>query len=122
MRNPSGGHGRSRSVDRTVIDGFVREYLATVLMLIEPRDGAAEDPENNWCLADGKDQSVLYYSLRGPSIRLSKALSQGPYHAVWFDPPTGDVKKANAPITAAAGAVIPKPSDEAWLVLLRAGR
>jgi hypothetical protein len=99
-------------VDRTAIDGFVREYLATVLMLIEPRDGAAEDPENNWCLADGKDRSVLYYSLKGPSIRLSKSTVAGPIPRGLVRSAHRRTLKADAPVTAAAGAVIPKPSDE----------
>jgi hypothetical protein len=121
MRNPSGGHGQGRSVDRTVVDNFVREHLSTTLMKMEPRDGAADDPENNWCLADARDQSVLLYSLTGASIRLSKALSQTSYHAIWFDPRTGAVKTAEQPVHAKAGDVITKPSAEAWLVLLRAG-
>jgi hypothetical protein len=107
-------------VDRTVVDNFVREHLSTTLMKMEPRDGAADDPENNWCLADARDQSVLLYSLTGASIRLSKALSQTSYHAIWFDPRTGAVKTAEQPVHAKAGDVITKPSAEAWLVLLRA--
>jgi hypothetical protein len=91
-------------------------------MNMEPRDGAAADADNNWCLADFKDQSVLFYSLSGPSIRLSKALLQSRYQALWFDPRTGTVKNADAPINGRAGDAIMKPSVETWLVLLRPAR
>jgi len=121
MRNPSGGHGQGRSVDRTVIDGFVREYLSSVLMKMEPRDGAANDPDNNWCLADAKDDSVLFYSLAGTALKLKKDLSQTHYYPIWFDPRTGKITKLDAAVTARAGDAIPKPSAEPWLVLLRPG-
>jgi hypothetical protein len=114
MRNPPGGRGQGRSVD-----SFVREYLATTLMKMEPRDGAADDPDNNWCLADTEDQSVMFYSLDGASIRLQKALSRSRYRAIWFDPRTGNTTKAEMPVPARAGDAIAKPSAEAWLVLLQ---
>jgi hypothetical protein len=118
MRNPSAGQGRS--VDRTTLDGFVREQLATTLMKMQPRDGAAADPEQTWCLADDGSDSVLFYSLAGPSITLLRRLSRNSYTGLWFDPRTGSTRALEAPVSGAAGAVIQKPTAEPWLVLLRA--
>ena len=119
MRNPSAGQGQGRSVDRTTLDGFVREQLATTLMKMQPRDGAAADPEQTWCLADDGGESVLFYSLAGDSITLLRTLSQNSYTGLWFDPRTGDTRPLEAPVSGEAGAVIRKPTAEAWLVLLR---
>ena len=122
MRNPSGGHGQGRTVDKTVLDGFVREQLATTLMNMKPRDGVAADPEQTWCLADDRSESVLLYSLAGSSITLLQALPRNSYTGLWFDPRTGNTRPLESPISASAGAVIQKPTVEAWLVLLRASR
>jgi hypothetical protein len=70
MRNPSGGHGQGKTVDRTPLDGFVREHLATTLMDMKPRDGVVADPEQTWCLADDRNSTVLVYSLSGPTVTL----------------------------------------------------
>jgi hypothetical protein len=120
MRNPSAGQGQGRSVDRTTLDGFVREQLATTLMKMQPRDGVAADPEQTWCLADAGDESVLFYSLAGASIRLLRTLSRNSYTGLWFDPRTGATRPLEAPVSGEAGTVIRKPSAEPWLVLLRA--
>jgi len=79
MRNPSAGQGQGRPVDRTALDGFVREQLATTLMKMQPRDGVAADSEQTWCLADDGSQSVLFYSLAGASIKLLRTLAQNSY-------------------------------------------
>jgi hypothetical protein len=120
MRNPSAGQGQGRSVDRTTLDGFVREQLATTLMKMQPRDGAAADPEQTWCLADNHGESVLFYSLAGASITLLRALSRSSYTGLWFDPRTGATRPLEAPVSGEAGAVIRKPTPEPWLLLLRA--
>ena len=120
MRNPSAGQGQGRSVDRTTLDGFVREQLATRLMNMQPRDGAAADPEQTWCLADDGGESVLFYSLAGASITLLRTLSRNSYTGLWFDPRTGATRPLEAPVSGEAGAVIRKPTAEPWLVLLRA--
>jgi hypothetical protein len=120
MRNPSAGQGQGRSADRTTLDGFVREQLATTLMRMQPRDGVAADPEQTWCLADDGGESVLFYSLVGASITLVRTLSQDSYTGLWFDPRTGNTRPLEAPVAGRAGAVIRKPTAEAWLVLLRA--
>jgi hypothetical protein len=120
MRNPSAGQGQGRSVDRTTLDGFVRERLATTLMKMQPRDGVLADPEQTWCLADNVDESVLFYSLAGASITLLRALSRNNYTGLWFDPRTGATRPLEAPVSGEAGAVIRKPTAEPWLVLLRA--
>jgi hypothetical protein len=120
MRNPSAGQGQGRSVDGTTLDGFVREQLATILMKMQPRDGAAAAPEQNWCLADDRGESVLFYSLAGASIRLLRTLSRNSYTGLWFDPRTGATRPLAAPVSGQAGAVIRKPTPEPWLLLLRA--
>ena len=120
MRNPSGGHGQGKTVDKTPLDDFVREQLATTLMNMKPRDGAAADPDQNWCLADDLGATVLLYSLAGPSITLVQALPQGRYSGLWFDPRTGSTHAMEAPVSLTAGAVIQKPTAEPWLLLLRA--
>jgi hypothetical protein len=122
MRNPSAGQGQGRSVDRTTLDDFVREHLANTLMNMQPRDGAAADPEQTWCLADDRGESVLFYSLAGASITLLRALSQNSYTGLWFDPRTGNTRPLEAPVSGRAGTVIRKPTAEPWLVLLSAVR
>jgi hypothetical protein len=122
MRNPSAGQGQGRTVDRTTLDGFVREQLASTLMNMQPRDGAAADPDQTWCLADDRSESVLFYSLAGPSVTLLRTLSQSSYTGLWFDPRTGNTMPLEAPVSGQAGAVIRKPTPEPWLVLLRASR
>jgi hypothetical protein len=120
MRNPCAGQGQGRLVDRTTLDGFVREQLATTLMKMQPRDGAAADPEQTWCLADDHSESVLFYSLASASITLLRTLSRNTYTGLWFDPRTGNTRPLEAPVSGEAGAVIRKPTAEPWLVLLRA--
>jgi hypothetical protein len=120
LRNPSAGQGQGRSVDRTTLDGFVRAQLATTLMKMQPRDGVAADPEQTWCLADDRSESVLFYSLAGASITLLRTLSRNSYTRLWFDPRTGATRPLEAPVSGEAGTVIRKPTAEPWLVLLRA--
>jgi hypothetical protein len=120
MRNPSAGQGQGRSVDATTLDGFVREQLATTLMKMQPRDGAAADPAQTWCLADDGSQSVLFYSLAGASITLARTLSRNAYTGLWFDPRKGNTWSWEAPVSGKAGNVIRKPTEEPWLLLLRA--
>ncbi len=115
MRNPSGGHGQGKTADQNVLDGFVREHLAASLMNLQPKDGMAEEA---WCLADDRRVTLLFYSISGPSIRLLQALPQGAYRGLWFDPRTGSTRPLDAPVAAAAGLTIQKPTTEAWLLLL----
>jgi hypothetical protein len=110
--NPSGGHGQGHTVDRTTLDAFVRDHLATALTKMKPRDGAASDA---WCLADDEDRSVLFYSLTGDAIRLSHALSGAAYRGLWFDPRSGTTHPAEP-----AATDFKKPSNEPWLLLLTA--
>ena len=119
MRNPSGGHGQGKTADQNPLDGFVREQLAASLMNLKPGDGVAGNAEQTWCLADERRSTVLLYSLSGPSIQLLQALPQGAYTGLWFDPRTGNTRPLEAPVAAAAGVTIQKPTAEAWLLLLR---
>jgi hypothetical protein len=117
MRNPSAGHGQGRTVDRTTLDKFVQENLAKDLMNMNPRDGVVAEPEQTWVLSDDHAESLLIYSVAGPSITLTKGLGKTRYSAVWFDPRTGETRAAV--LSGEAGSVMEKPSGDAWLVLLR---
>jgi hypothetical protein len=119
MRNPAAGQSQRGEVDRTTLDGFIREHLATLLMNMEPRDGTVNDPERTWCLSGSHDEAVLLYSLAGPSITLSKDFARHTYQALWFDPRTGNIQAAAEPISARAGTVIQKPTAQDWLLLLQ---
>src|SRR5262249_27492503 len=103
MRNPSGGQSQAVFADRTALDGFVHKYLARTLMRIQPRDNVTEHPDENWCATTPTDDSVLIYTLAGPSIRVMKTLSDAQYQATWFDPRTGITRDAESIITARAG-------------------
>ncbi len=118
MRNPSAGQGQGTTVDRTPLDAFVRERLAGVLMKMTPRDGVTKDAERAWCLADERGESVLLYSLEGESIELAKPLAGSRYTGLWFDPRTGNTQ----PLSGVVGTAIRKPTGEAWLLWLSAGR
>src|SRR5262249_26179367 len=74
----------------------------------------------NWCATTPNADSVLIYTLAGPSIRVMKTLSEAQYQATWFDPRTGSIRDAESIITARAGDEIAKPTPEAWLLLLQA--
>jgi hypothetical protein len=121
MRNPSGGHGQGRSIDRTPLDAFVREHLAAALMHMRPRDGVAAEPEQTWCLADDTRNVVLLYSVSGPSIMLAGTLSKNSYSGLWFDPRTGNTQPLPSAVSGTAGTAIQKPTGDPWLILLRAG-
>ncbi len=120
MRNPSAGHGQGKTVDRTPLDAFVRDRLAGVLMNMNPKDGVAADPERTWTMADDRGESVLLYSVAGPSIRLIRALSRARYTGLWLDPRTGKTQVVDSAVIGDAGWIIQKPSADPWLLLLRA--
>jgi hypothetical protein len=63
---------------------------------------------------------VLIYSLAGASITLARTLSRNEYSGLWFDPRKGNTRSLEAPVSGKAGAVIRKPTEEPWLLLLRA--
>jgi hypothetical protein len=118
MLNPSAGQGQGRTVDRTPFDGFVGAYLTPILMKMKPRDGVAADPQQNWCLADEGDQSVLLYSLTGESIHLLRTLRGTRYTGLWFNPRTGNTERAGLLASGPLNGEIRKPSAESWLLLL----
>jgi hypothetical protein len=123
MRNPSGGHGQGHSLDRTPLDAFVREHLASNLMKMQPVDGVAADSDQTWCLADEGRESVLLYSLAGASLTVLQSLPQPAYTGLWLDPRSGDIRPLEAPVTGKVGSItIPKPTAEPWLLLLQAQR
>jgi hypothetical protein len=120
MRNPAAGQSQGAQSDRTKLDSFVREHLASILMKMSPLDGLLEDAANNWCLSDAPGDSVLCYSLTGSSLKLARALPRGVYSGLWFDPRTGDTRPLDAPPSWGAGTIIGKPTGEDWLLLLTA--
>ena len=116
MRNPAAGHGAGRFVDHTPFDTFVQNELSGILMHLQPRDGVAANPDQNWCMTDEHDDAVLLYSLAGDSIQLQKALAQLNYTGLWFDPRSG----ATHPFSDSARPLsIAKPSTDPWMLLLR---
>jgi hypothetical protein len=116
MRNPSGGQGQGKTVDRTLLDAFVREHLARSLMNMQPRDGMTAETDTTWCLADERAETVLVYSLAGTAVTFTQA-PQASYTGLWFDPRTGKMHPAEA-----VSQVMAKPTAEAWLLLLQAKR
>jgi hypothetical protein len=102
-----------------VIDKFVRDYLATDLVKMDPRDGIVSDPSHNWTLAGDTTDAILIYSLSGPSLTLAKPLAHNTYRATWFDPNTG-LAKDPIEISGRTGTTISKPDNKDWLLLLRA--
>jgi hypothetical protein len=54
----------------------------------------------------------------GESFKLAKALPRATYNGMWFDPETGETKDAGT-ISGAAGAIMQKPDDNEWLLLLK---
>ena len=120
MRNPAAGQSQGAQSDRTKLDPFVGEHLSRVLMRMSPLDGLLEDAANNWCLSDPRSETVLIYSLNGPSLTLARALPRTGYVGLWFDPRTGETRPLDAPPSWGKGTVINKPTGEDWLLLLTA--
>ena len=114
--NPASG----RTQDRSPFDEFVNRELGTVLMHMSPRDGWLAEPERNWCLADDTGATVLFYSADGPVLTLARDLPQSGYTALWFDPRSGKTQPASVPEKWSRGTTLPKPTAEAWLLLVRA--
>jgi hypothetical protein len=119
-RNPTAGHGQGREVDRTALDGFVQQHLAAVLADMLPRDGWVNEGKRTWVLADQGRRSVLVYSLSGPTIGFTRALGEGPYAGLWFDPRTGRTIEAGLPAQFDRAVQVAKPDERDWLLLLRA--
>ena len=122
MRNPAAGQSQAAGSDRTIIEGFVREHLATVLMKMSPRDGVLEDAMHTWCLADARSEVVLVYSLAGPTMKLAQALPQKDFNGMWFDPRNGTTRPLVAPALWNKDTIIQKPSEGDWLLLLTVKR
>ena len=122
MRNPAAGQSQAAGPDRTIIEGFVREHLASVLMKMSPRDGVLEDAVHTWCLADARSEVVLVYSLAGPTMKLAQALPQKDFNGMWFDPRNGTTRPLVAPALWNKGTIIQKPSEGDWLLLLTVKR
>ena len=116
--NPAAGGTQARAP----FDEFVNRELGTVLMALAPRDGWLAEPERNWCLADDAGTTVLFASMDGPVLTLTRALPAARYTAQWVDPRTGELKPAAVPEKWSQSATLAKPTGECWLLLLRAVR
>ena len=108
--------GQSTNQDR-IVEKFVQTYLAAGLMKMSPQDGWTNAPERTWTLAGDAQEPVLLYSLSGKNITLTKALPAVRYHAIWFDPRTGEAKPPQ-PAAGSAGTTFEKPDAQPWLLLL----
>jgi hypothetical protein len=99
----------------------VAAQIADRLPQMNPRDEIAAD--GTWCLADS-DRTWLFYSLHGGEIRLAPGLAgqallhpgAGGRTAVWFNPRNGAISAA----TLDTGPAIAKPTNEAWVLLIKA--
>jgi hypothetical protein len=109
---------RGNSED-AIVDRFVAEYLTNDLMKMSPEDGVVEDGAHNWVLAGEGTDAVLIDARAGGSFTLAKALPHASYNGIWFNPATGKSKNAGT-LSGAAGAVMSKPDEEEWLLLLKA--
>ncbi|MGY2132986.1 DUF6298 domain-containing protein [Hymenobacter sp. HD11105] len=116
-QNPTAGHGQGRVTDRTAFDAFVQTHLATVLPTLQPAATLATD--STWALATPSREVVMLYSQTGPTISLTQKLRKAPTTGLWFDPATGQTSAAELPKRWRKGAVLPKPTPAAWVLLLR---
>jgi hypothetical protein len=91
---------------------FVETHLAGGLPQMIPRDDIVAD--ETWCLADG-GRNLLFYSRRGAAIHVKRPIASAGATSVWFDPRNGGI----SPATSVDGLAIAKPSDQAWLLLVR---
>jgi hypothetical protein len=91
--------------DRALIN-FIREHLSSVLADMQPRDVGADA----WCLADEKENHLLYYSLAGEQLRFGQSFSAKNSSGLWFDLKTG----ATQPAELKDGPTITKPTTGAW--------
>jgi hypothetical protein len=98
----------------------VRDHLAENLMNLSPCDNWLMDPSNNWCLADADGRVLLFYSLTGTKITLVQKLPASHYTGVWFNPRQGHCQPAELPQLWNPGDSMVKPTQEDWLLLLRA--
>jgi hypothetical protein len=109
--NAEGGVPRAGGPrDDAALLRFVAERVADVLPQMKPDDALAPGA---WCLADAKRANVLIYSAGGDTITLAQPLAAS--GATWFNPRDGETRHA----TLAAGNTMAKPSDAAWLLLVR---
>lgn len=114
------GNQKDGWAGRTTFSSFVKKYLAAILMNMKPKDGIVEDNNQNWCLIDDKNTSLLIYSLSGSTITLSKDFSGSNYTGVWFDPLAEKVIPFEDVQAMKKGATIKKPSRLNWMLLLQA--
>ena len=115
VSNPASGQTQADQRDDDAFNAFVRAQLGAELPAMSPRDGLLGDPDHNWCLTDGK-KVWLVYSLAGEEIPVMRGIPADECHGSWFDPRTGELRAAGP--LGRAGA-IRKPTDDAWLLLLR---
>ena len=119
LQNPAAGQRQGVGVDKTPLDSFVRDHLASDLAKIAPRDGWLGDEQNNWCLAGATEGPILIASLTGTSIQLKHDFSAAAYRGIWFNLKTGETKTLDAVSDWRSGSAIRKPTDGEWLLLLR---
>ncbi|HEV2860830.1 MAG TPA: DUF6298 domain-containing protein [Pyrinomonadaceae bacterium] len=118
MRNPAAGQSQGAQSDATPLDRVVHRHLAGALMRMRPRDNLFADAARTWALADEAGDGVLVYSLAGGDIKLAAPLPRKTYVGLWFDPRTGETRPLTPQASWGAGAAVPKPSGEDWLLLL----
>ena len=101
----------------TTLDQFIAQYLSSDLVKMGPEDGLIADSAHNWVLAGSGTDTILIDAREGSSFTLSKALPRTSYQGMWFNPASGETRRAGT-ISGMAGAVTTKPDSKEWLLLL----
>ncbi len=91
---------------------FIADHVADVLPEMRPRDDVTT---NAWCLGTPDGRALLLYSPKGDTIELQRSVPGDASRAIWFNPRDGETRRA----TLEAAKQISKPSNEAWLLLVR---
>jgi len=97
---------------------FIRSRLSVRLPDMRPADIAHGAGSAVWALADDKKETILVYTLSGGEFSVDLTGVEGEYHAVWFDPSTGDIAENN-PAPAGAMRAFTAPVKEDWMLLLK---
>ncbi|RNI21972.1 DUF6298 domain-containing protein [Rufibacter latericius] len=98
---------------------FVQQHLAEELMNLKPNDVFLQRSEQNWCLANPDNSTLLLYSLSGADIQFSEGLPDGAYTGTWYDPLSESLLPKTEVQLLRRGTSLKKPSKANWLLLLK---
>lgn len=115
-RNPTAGHNQS-TIDRAAADPIIQQHFGPLLMNLVPKDGLTESPATTWCLADEKNQTLIFYSLEGKEITFARLLDRT-YKATWLNPQTGETQPITDPVKSAPQTSLQKPTGQDWFLVM----